>query len=169
MGLDHYARPCDELARAASEGGLHRNFQGYSTRAVPRFTPLASPPFPPPPTATGKTTRISSPTAKALAARRLPVERGWRLTPEDHRRRAIVMAIMCDRRLDYAAISREIGVDFARTYASELASLTDLEGDGVVEVNGDGLRVTEAGLPLLRVIAQRFDGYRRTGTHAQPV
>ncbi|WP_232767537.1 oxygen-independent coproporphyrinogen III oxidase [Geminisphaera colitermitum] len=169
VGLDHYARPCDELARAASEGGLHRNFQGYSTRAGASLYAFGISAISSTPDGYWQNHKDLFAYREALAARRLPVERGWRLTPEDHRRRAIVMAIMCDRRLDYAAISREIGVDFARTYASELASLTDLEGDGVVEVNGDGLRVTEAGLPLLRVIAQRFDGYRRTGTHAQPV
>ncbi len=169
VGLDHYARPRDELARATIEGGLHRNFQGYSTRAGASLYAFGI-------------SAISSTTdgywqnhkdlfayRESLAARRLPIERGWRLTNEDHRRRAIIMGIMCDRRLNYADISREIGVDFAQTYATEITSLADLENDGVVELTGESLRVTEAGLPLLRVIAQRFDAHRRTGTHAQPV
>jgi oxygen-independent coproporphyrinogen-3 oxidase len=93
----------------------------------------------------------------ALDAGRLPVERGLRLTAEDRRRRTIIMRLMCDRRLDHAALSRELGLDFARTYAVELTSLEDLRADGLVESNSGGVEVTPAGIPLLRVIAMRFD------------
>lgn len=169
VGLDHYARPCDELARATVEGGLHRNFQGYSTRSGASLYAFGISAISSTNDGYWQNHKDLFAYREALAARRIPVERGWRLTREDHRRRAIIMGIMCDRRINYAEISREIGVDFGQTYANELASLADLQEDGVVEIDGAELRVTEKGLPLLRVVAQRFDAYRRTGTHAQPV
>ena len=81
------------------------------------------------------------------------------------------MTLMCDRRLDYAALGEELGCDIPATYARELASLADLEADGVVEFTASGLRVTPAGTPLLRIIASRFDAYIRQSTakHAQAV
>ena len=81
------------------------------------------------------------------------------------------MRIMCDRRLDYGALSREFGVDFPQAYSSELASLGELENDGLIRRTADGLIVTPTGVPLLRVIAMRFDSYLAPGTrrHAQTV
>ncbi|MEO5959621.1 MAG: coproporphyrinogen III oxidase, partial [Opitutaceae bacterium] len=93
----------------------------------------------------------------------LPVERGLRLSAEDQRRRTIVMRLMCDRRLDFGALSKAPNVDFTAQYGTELASLSDLERDGVVERTADALRVTPLGVPLLRVVAMRFDPYVSAG------
>jgi len=79
------------------------------------------------------------------------------LSAEDTRRRTIIMSMMCNRRLDFAALSRELGIDFPATYAAEIASLADLEADGVVRRTTGGIEVTRAGVPLLRVVAMRFD------------
>jgi oxygen-independent coproporphyrinogen-3 oxidase len=68
------------------------------------------------------------------------------------------MRLMCDRRLDFSGLSRETGVDFASTYAKELAGLDDLKTDGLLRAVPGGLEVTATGIPLLRVIAMRFDG-----------
>jgi oxygen-independent coproporphyrinogen-3 oxidase len=78
---------------------------------------------------------------------------------------------MGDRRLDYAVLSKQIGVDFATTYARELDSLTDLEADGLLVRDGKHLEVTRVGAPLLRVIAMRFDTTLSAGPrrHAQTV
>ena len=157
IGLDHFARPDDALAVAQRAGTLHRNFQGYTTQAGASLYAFGISSI----SATGTTYRQNlkglAEWRSALAAGRLPVERGLRLTAEDRRRRTIIMRLMCDRRLDHAALSRELGLDFARTYASELASLEDLRADGLVEANSGGVEVTPAGIPLLRVIAMRFD------------
>ena len=93
----------------------------------------------------------------ALDAGQLPIERGLRLTEEDRRRRTIIMRLMCDRRLDFAALSAALGGNFAERYATELASLGDLEADGIVTRSAEGVTVTPAGVPLLRVVAMRFD------------
>ncbi|HVS51334.1 MAG TPA: oxygen-independent coproporphyrinogen III oxidase [Opitutaceae bacterium] len=157
IGLDHFAKPDDELAVALREGTLHRNFQGYSTRGGASLYSFGISSI----SSTTDTYRQNYKTLadwrSALDLERLPIERGLRLTEEDRRRRTIVMRVMCDRRLDFAALSQTLGVDFARTYATELASLADLEADGIVARTPRGFEVTRAGVPLLRVIAMRFD------------
>ena len=171
IGLDHFARPGDELAQARQAGTLHRNFQGYSTNSGASLYGFGMSAI----SNTANTYRQnfkSLPQYRAaLADGKLPVENGLRLTAEDRRRRVIIMGIMCDRYLDFKELSQEIGVDFATTYATELASLADLEQDGLVVRTADRLEVTAVGAPLLRVIAMRFDAYLKPGTqrHSQSV
>lgn len=157
IGLDHFARPDDELAIALQEGTLHRNFQGYSTRGGTSLYAFGMSSI----SSTADTYTQNLKTLpewrESLAAGRLPVERGLRLNAEDKRRREIIMGLMCERRLDYAAMGRRLGLDFAQTFATEIASLGDLEADGIVERDAHGLRVTPTGVPLLRVVAMRFD------------
>jgi oxygen-independent coproporphyrinogen-3 oxidase len=157
IGLDHFAKPDDELALAQRRGELHRNFQGYSTRAGASLYGFGMSSISGMGEVYFQNHRGLSDYRAALARDELPVQRGLRLTADDRRRRTIIMRVMCDRALDYAALSNALAVDFPETYASELASLTDLEADGLVERGATGLRVTAAGLPFLRVIAQRFD------------
>ncbi len=157
IGLDHFARPDDSMAVAQREGTLHRNFQGYSTEAGASLygfgiSSISSTPD------TYRQNHKSIPEWRAaLDAGQLPVERGLRLNRDDEDRRVIIMRLMCDRRLNYAALSRELGVDFAATYRDELAGLTDLQADGLIAFTPAGLEVTALGGPLLRVIAMRFD------------
>jgi oxygen-independent coproporphyrinogen III oxidase len=157
IGLDHFARPDDELAVALRAGTLQRNFQGYSTHGNASLYAFGMSSI----SATADTYRQNEKTLDAwraaLQAGRLPVERGLRLTAEDRRRRIVIMRLMCERRLDFAALSHQLGLDFSRDYARELASLGDLEADGIVERRSDGIHVTKVGVPLLRVVAMRFD------------
>ncbi|MFA6287679.1 MAG: oxygen-independent coproporphyrinogen III oxidase [Opitutaceae bacterium] len=159
IGLDHFARPDDELALAQKAGTLHRNFQGYSTRAGASLYAFGVSSI----SSTADTYRQNVKTLDAyrgaLNAGQLPIERGLALTPEDQRRRTLVMRLMCDRRLDFAALRRATGIDIPSDYARELASLSDLVADGIVELDQDGLRVTGLGAPLLRVVAMRFDAH----------
>ncbi|MDR1788875.1 MAG: oxygen-independent coproporphyrinogen III oxidase [Opitutaceae bacterium] len=171
IGLDHFARPDDELALARANGTLHRNFQGYSTRAGASLIGLGVTAISSTRTSHRQNFRDWARHRAALDAGRLPVERGLRLTAEDLRRREIIMRVMCDRRLDFAALSAAIGGDFERDYARELAGLADLEADGIVKTGGGTLEVTERGLPLLRVVAMRFDARHKPGPnrHAMTV
>lgn len=163
IGLDHFAKPDDELAVALREGSLHRNFQGYSTRGGASLYSFGI-------SSISATADTYSQNYKslvdwraALDAGRLPVERGLRLTAEDQRRREIIMRLMCDRRLNFGAMSRKLGIDFASTYAREIASLTDLEADGLITRTNEGIDVTRVGVPLLRVVAMRFDATLSAG------
>lgn len=157
IGLDHFARPDDELAVALRAGTLHRNFQGYSTRGGASLYAFGISAI----SSTAGTYRQNFKTLAewraALAAGRLPVERGLRLTAEDQRRRTIIMSLMCERRLDFRKLSAQLALDFPSVYAPELASLGDLEADGLVRRTAAAVQVTRAGVPLLRVIAMRFD------------
>lgn len=162
IGLDHFARPTDELARAQRAGTLHRNFQGYSTQAGASLYGFGMSSISQTPTTFRQNHKTLPAWREAVLAGQLPVERTLRLSAEDQRRRTIIMGIMCDRRLDFRALSTAFGVNFPARYATELASLADLEADGLVAVNADGLEVLPAGVPLLRVIATRFDAYLST-------
>ncbi|MBI2814008.1 MAG: oxygen-independent coproporphyrinogen III oxidase [Opitutae bacterium] len=157
IGLDHFAKPDDELAVALRAGTLHRNFQGYSTRGGASLYSFGISSI----SSTADTYRQNHKTMEewraALDAGQLPVERGLRLTAEDARRRTIIMRLMCDRRLDFRALSEQLGLDFPSVCATELASLDDLEADGLVRRTATGIEVTRTGVPLLRVIAMRFD------------
>lgn len=157
IGLDHFARPDDSLAAAQRAGTLHRNFQGYSTQAGASLYAFGISSISSTPTTYRQNHKTIEAWRAALDAGQLPVERGVRLSAEDVRRRTIIMRLMCDRRLDFAAMSETLGFDFAETYARELTALGDLEADGLVERTAAGVTVTPAAVPLLRVIAMRFD------------
>jgi oxygen-independent coproporphyrinogen-3 oxidase len=157
IGLDHFARPDDSLAVAQRAGTLHRNFQGYTTQAGASLYAFGISSISATETTYRQNHKALLEWKAALAAGQLPVERGLRLTAEDQRRRTIIMRLMCDRRLDYAALSRRLGVDFAATYAADLGRLEDLRADGLISFSERGLEVTPVGIPLLRVIAMRFD------------
>lgn len=157
IGLDHFAKPDDELAVALRSGTLHRNFQGYSTQGGASLYSFGISSI----SSTADTYRQNYKTLEewraALDAGQLPVERGLRLTAEDARRRTIIMRLMCERRLDFRALSERLGLDFQSVYAKELAALDDLETDGLVRRTAAAVEVTRTGVPLLRVIAMRFD------------
>jgi len=159
IGLDHFAKRDDELAVALREGTLQRNFQGYSTRGGASLYAFGMSSISQTPDAYWQNTKDLPAYHAALAEGRLPVARGLRLGDEDKRRRAIIMHVMCARRLDYAQMSAELGVNFEQAYARELASMGDLVADGIARLTPDGLEVTPDGAPLLRLVAMRFDAH----------
>ena len=157
IGLDHFAKPDDELAVALREGTLHRNFQGYSTQSGASLYAFGISSISSTPDTYRQNYKTLEEWRAALDAGRLPVERGLRLSVEDTRRRTIIMRLMCDRRLDFRTLSERLGLDFPSVYATELASLDDLEADGLLRRTATAVEVTRTGVPLLRVIAMRFD------------
>jgi oxygen-independent coproporphyrinogen-3 oxidase len=171
IGLDHFARPDDSLALAQRAGTLHRNFQGYSTQAEASLYSFGISSISSTPDSYRQNHKTLDEWRAALDAGQLPIERGLRLTPEDQRRRTIIMRLMCDRRLDFAALGAALGLDFATVYAPELASLGDLMADGIVVLTPDALEVTKIGAPLLRVVAMRFDAHfiAAARRHAQAI
>jgi oxygen-independent coproporphyrinogen III oxidase len=159
IGMDHFARADDELARAQAAGTLQRNFQGYSTRAGVEIMAFGISAISQTPASYRQNTKSLDAYYAALDRGELPVTRGLELTPADVRRREVIMRVMCDLRLDYAVLSRDLGVDFVTEYAVELDRLRPLAADGLVEFQPGGLGVTPAGRLFLRNIAACFDAH----------
>jgi oxygen-independent coproporphyrinogen-3 oxidase len=163
IGMDHFARPGDELARAHDEGTLHRNFQGYTTRAGASLYGFGISSISQTDGSFRQNHKELDAYAAALDRNELPVERGYLLNADDRQRRAVVMAVMCRQRVDYAELGARIGLDVARAYAAEIDSLADLEADGLVQRDARGFDITPTGELFRRVIAMRFDAYLDRG------
>ena len=159
IGMDHIAKATDELAVAQAARTLQRNFQGYSTRAGTEILAFGISAISQTPHSYRQNHKTLEPYYAALDRGEVPALRGRELSEEDARRRDIIMRVMCHLQLDYAALSREFGFDFAARYATELARLAPLAADGLVEISAGGVRVTELGRLFLRNIAVCFDAY----------
>jgi oxygen-independent coproporphyrinogen-3 oxidase len=161
IGMDHFAKPGDELAVALAEGKLHRNFQGYSTRPDCDLIAFGM-------SAIGKAGPTYVQNVKTLDAYygaldegRLPVFRGFELGEDDVLRRGIIQKLMCEFRLDVAALERAHGFRFAERFAPELAALAPLAADGLVVLSPSRIDVTPRGRMLVRTVAMVFDRYLR--------
>ncbi len=157
IGMDHFARPTDELTVAQRNKQLQRNFQGYSTRAGTDIYAFGMSSISQIPDAYWQNEKELPPWRAAVDAGRVPLHKAYLVTEEDRRRRDTIMRVMCDLSLDFAAMGRKLGVDFERHFAGELESLSDLVADGLIERVPGGLRVTDAGRLFIRNIAMRFD------------
>ncbi len=159
IGMDHFAKATDELAVAQAAHTLQRNFQGYSTRAGAEILAFGISAISQTPFSYRQNHKTLDPYYAALDRGEVPTSRGRELSDEDARRRDVIMRIMCHLQLDYAALSKEYGFDFAQRYATEIARLQPLAADGLVEFTPRGFRVTELGRLFLRNIAVCFDAY----------
>jgi oxygen-independent coproporphyrinogen-3 oxidase len=163
IGMDHFARPDDELAGAHAGGTLYRNFQGYTTRAGASLYSFGMSSISQTDGSFRQNYKDLPAYTQALRADRLPLERGLILAAEDRRRRALIMDIMCRNRVDYSWLSQRLGTDVAVGYAPEIDSLSDLEADGLVKRDAVGFDITPLGELFRRIIAMRFDAYLERG------
>ena len=163
IGMDHFARPDDELARAHDNGTLYRNFQGYSTRAGASLYGFGMSSISQTEGSFRQNGKELPAYEQALAAGRLPIERGFLLSVTDRQRRALIMEVMCRHRVDYGVLSQQLGLDVVAAYATEIASLSDLEADGLVKRDAGGFEITPLGGLFRRIIAMRFDAYLDRG------
>jgi oxygen-independent coproporphyrinogen-3 oxidase len=161
IGMDHFARPDDELARAQRDGTLHRNFQGYSTRRDCDLLAFGV-------SAIGKVGETYSQNIRTLDAYYerldrgvLPCFRGCRLSADDLLRREVIGALMCGSPVHFRAIEEKHGIVFREYFARELQDLKPLRTDGLVEFDADSIAVTARGRLLLRTVAMVFDRYLR--------
>jgi oxygen-independent coproporphyrinogen III oxidase len=159
IGMDHFARPNDELAEAQRNGTLQRNFQGYSTKSGCDILGFGM-------SAISQTANAYRQNEKelpeyyaALDTGKLPVSKGYILNPDDQIRRETIMRLMCDLRLSFAPLSQRLGIDLRSYFASELDSMDAFVEDRLVEITADELRVTQKGRYLIRNIAMKFDAY----------
>jgi oxygen-independent coproporphyrinogen-3 oxidase len=159
IGMDHFARPEDELAQAQRDRTLHRNFQGYSTRAGADLYGLG----------VSSISRIGLSYAQNFrdlpryqeAARNsgLATMRGYRLTDDDRVRGAVISRLLCHAIVKKEEINREFGVDFDEYFPSELKQLRELQRDDLVRVSPEEIAITDRGRVFMRNVAMTFDRY----------
>ena len=173
IGMDHFAKPGDSLARALRDGTLQRNFQGYSTHKGVELHGFGMSAISHAGGCYFQNQKALDGYYAALDAGRLPIARGYAMTADDRVRYHAIMRIMCDLFVDYDRLSDELGIDFRAYFRAEIDSLGDLEADGLVRREAGGLRVTPLGRLFVRVVAMRFDAYlrneRRAGRYSQTV
>ncbi|MFV1995155.1 MAG: coproporphyrinogen III oxidase, partial [Verrucomicrobiales bacterium] len=145
------------------EKTLQRNFQGYSTKGNADIYAFGMSAISQAGRAYWQQRKELPDYYAALDAGELPLARGYLLSDDDLLRRRTIMRLMCDLELDYAAMSKNLGIDFETTFAVELESLADLEEDGLVMRQPGRLELTDLGRLLIRVVAMRFDAYLAAG------
>lgn len=154
IGIDHFAKPGDTLARAAATGKLHRNFQGYTDDASHVLLGLGASSIST--FADGFVQNVADVPRyiSTVEAGSLVSARGRRLSESDRQRARIIERLMCDFAVDLDVVAPSIDVRDA------MAMLAPMQWDGLVEIDGARLTVTEAGRAVVRVIAAAFDSYR---------
>jgi oxygen-independent coproporphyrinogen III oxidase len=157
IGMDHFAKPTDEMVTAQRNKTLQRNFQGYSTRGNADIYSFGMSAISQIPDAYWQNEKELPNYFSALDAQKIPLARGYVLTDEDKIRRETIMRVMCDLSLDYAAMSQKLGVNFTEHFANELAALKTFADDGLIQFSQNGLEVTDTGRLFIRNIAMTFD------------
>jgi oxygen-independent coproporphyrinogen-3 oxidase len=157
IGMDHFARPKDELVLAQGNKTLQRNFQGYSTRGNADIYSFGMSAISQIPDAYWQNEKELPKYYAALNAGKVPLSRGYVVTEEDKIRRDTIMRVMCDLGLDYTAMSQRLGINFASHFEREIESLAGFEADGLVRRSDKGLEVTDTGRLFIRNIAMCFD------------
>ncbi len=159
IGMDHFAKPDDELAVALSEKKLYRNFQGYSTHAGADLYAMGV-------TSISQFGRIYAQNYKkekkylaSLDKGILPTARGYYLNDDDLLRRHVITRLMCDFELDFNSIENEFDIDFEAYFSWGINNLKEMIADDLVGIENKSLKVTAMGRMLIRNIAINFDGY----------
>lgn len=159
IGLDHFAKPNDSLARADRDGTLHRNFMGYTTQAGSDLLGLGV-------TSIGdvggtlvqnenKLSRYQD----SVRAGQLPVQRGFVRSRADRMRERVIADLMCRHRVVKAEVERTFGIDFDEDFRVELDRLRPLRDDGLVTLSDETVSITALGRPFVRNAAMVFDAY----------
>ncbi|MEI7613807.1 MAG: oxygen-independent coproporphyrinogen III oxidase [Betaproteobacteria bacterium] len=157
IGMDHFAKPDDELAIAQREGRLHRNFQGYSTHSdcdmlsfgISSISKVGPSYF--------QNVKTLDEYYDLLDQSALPVFRGIELDADDILRRAIIQSLMCHFELSFAAVEAVHGIAFSSYFAAELEALREMVDAGLVQIDDQRIVVLPAGRMLVRAISMLFD------------
>lgn len=157
IGLDHFAKRTDELSVAMADGSLHRNFMGYTTRAGSDLFAVGVSSISRVGRYFGQNVKVTAEYEELVAAGRLPLERGMRLSDDDLARERVIQTLMCYGRIDFTAIEAEFGLQLLDDAARR--KLAEFEGDQLLRLSGDRLTVTPLGRFFLRNIAMVFDAY----------
>jgi oxygen-independent coproporphyrinogen III oxidase len=157
IGMDHFAKPDDELAIAQREGRLHRNFQGYSTHADCDMLSFGISAISKVGASYYQNVKTLDEYYERLDKAELPVQRGIELDADDVLRRSIIQSLMCHFELSFAATAAAYAIDFRAYFATELDALREMEEAGLLRVEAQGLTVLPRGRMLVRAISMVFD------------
>lgn len=167
IGMDHFAKPHDELAIAQKNGVLHRNFQGYTTQEECDLLGLGVSSI----SLLGDTYAQNEKDLKryyaALEEKGEALHKGLALSKEDCLRRDVIKQLICNFKLDFAPIETQYGIRFTEHFAEDLALLKPLMEDGLIEQTETGLKVSPKGRLLIRNICLCFDTYSRAAAKRQ--
>jgi oxygen-independent coproporphyrinogen-3 oxidase len=159
IGLDHFAKPGDELAEGRASGDLHRNFMGFHTAAGTDMVAFGI-------TGIGDVGgvylqnrhRITE-WERDLAAGRHPVEKGYRRTEDDRLRGGVIQSLMCLGRAERPVLEAGGRAPWRARYAAEAARLGEMAADGLLTVSDDGVRLTPLGRLFVRNVCMVFDAH----------
>ncbi|HUL91689.1 MAG TPA: oxygen-independent coproporphyrinogen III oxidase [Burkholderiales bacterium] len=161
IGMDHFAKPGDDLAVAQRRGRLTRNFQGYSSAGDSDIVGLGV-------SAISKVGPVYAQNVKTLEEYygrlengEIPVMRGIELTPDDLARRVVIQALACHFTVSKEAVSIAHLIDFDRYFAAELGELKEMESESLVALDDEWITVTPRGRLLVRAVCAVFDRYLR--------
>ncbi|GAC1669285.1 MAG: oxygen-independent coproporphyrinogen III oxidase [Candidatus Acidiferrum sp.] len=170
IGMDHFAKPSDELAISQAQRTLHRNFQGYTTKAGADLYGMGVTAISAFQNAYAQNHRDLASWEKDIAGPGLATMRGYRLSADDRLRRAVINRLLCHTVVIKDEISREFAVDFDEYFASEIALLESPQRDGLVLLDPSEIRATGLGRIFIRNLAMLFDPYlEKQKLHASPL
>lgn len=158
VGLDHYAKPDDTMAKAKNLGELHRNFQGYTTDTATTLIGLGASAIGRLPQGYVQNTSSERQYKAAISKGEFPIARGIMLSANDNLRREIIERLMCDLSVDLASLCKRSGVPMSE-FISEMTKISTMEADGVVRINEGKIQITETGQPFVRAICAVFDEF----------
>jgi len=169
IGMDHFAKPADELTRAQKNKTLYRNFQGYSTRSGADLYGLGMSSISHFGEVYAQNTKALSQYYQVLDQGELPTHVGYRMTEDDRIRKHVIMRLMCDLELDLGDVERRFGIRFPEYFAGSLEQLAIFVDDGLIALEPDRIVIQGAGRLVLRNIAMCFDAYLDTIGKEKPV
>ncbi|WP_235015296.1 oxygen-independent coproporphyrinogen III oxidase [Oceanicoccus sp. KOV_DT_Chl] len=166
IGMDHFVKPQDELARAQQAGKLQRNFQGYSTSLAQDLVGLGVSSISSLHASYAQNERDLDAYYQRLDRGELPISKGVELTVDDQIRRQIIVQLICNLQLSIASIEKQFAIHFSEYFSQELLALQLIENDGLLSCEGDKVIIHERGRPMLRNICMCFDRYLPQGATA---
>lgn len=167
IGMDHFAKPNDELALAQANGTLHRNFQGYTTHADCDLVAMGVSSISSVANSYSQNAKTLDEYYAAIDAGQFPVIKGLVMTEDDVIRRHIIQELTCQFALDFAEVERLFNLHFAEYFAQELADLQPMAEDELLVLSASGITVTPRGRFLIRNICMVFDKHLREQTTQQ--
>ncbi|MGH9733210.1 MAG: oxygen-independent coproporphyrinogen III oxidase [Candidatus Acidiferrales bacterium] len=159
IGMDHFARPMDELAVAQKNRTLHRNFQGYTTKAGADLYGMGVSAISSIGDAYAQNVREVAAYEARTTERGIATMRGYRLSGDDRLRRSVIGRLLCHAVIRKSEVEREFGIDFDDCFAAELERLKETSEEGLVTLDRDEISVTPLGRIFIRCVAMTFDHY----------